>query len=716
MFMRTGFVVGEAGLLKAVIILLIAKVITTLTTFSISAVATNMRVRGGGAYFLISRVLGPEFGGAIGMALFLAQAVSVPFYVLGFSEALVRTLPATAPYFQWITLGSAAVLFVVAYVGASWAIKAQLGIMIVLGTSIVSFMVGLGQRFGLDTLTTNMDTHYTVIGGGATGPAHNFWSIFAIYFPAVTGILAGVNMSGDLKDPGKSIPKGTFAAIGVGFLVYLSQMVMMAGAAPASELIAEPYEVLVRSAFLGGVAVAVGVCAASLSSALGSYLGAPRILQAVARDGMLAFVRPFAAGSAKGDEPRRALVLTGLITLGVLLWAGNESEGGPLNAVAALITMFFLYTYGMTNLAAALEGISGNPSFRPRFRYFHWSLALLGAIGCIGAAFLIDWKAATYSMFIIAGMLWYVRSRQLSVSFRDARRGFHFAAVRRALFRLAATEEDAKNWRPTILVLSGNPATREGLVQYASWLEGGRGIVLLANVLIGDLEDRRRHRDAAVAKLNEFCMERNMQAFPMVVVADTLEQGVRMVVQTATVGSIHANLAALGWAPDPAQAQGLLHNARLATRVGMSVVLLHTPQGPALPTRRRIDVWWRGLHNGALMLLLAYLVSQNREWTGATIRIMRVVGSEDARHEAEQRLRELVDQARVQASVRVIVTGQPFREVVREHSADAGCFVLGFDLAPESAAESWHRNYADLLEGMPAAVLVHSIGREDINA
>ncbi|MHC4830365.1 MAG: amino acid permease, partial [Planctomycetota bacterium] len=212
LFMRANQILGNVGVLAAIAILLISKSITFLTSLSISAISTNMQVKGGGAYFLISRVLGPEFGGAIGIALFFALALSVPFYLLGFTEALVTTFPSLTPHFQKIAFAGLATFFVVAWVGASWAIKTQYVIMGILVSAILAFMIGSAQAFSLATFKANL---YAAGPGelkglsGETLIPLSFWAAFAIYFPAVTGIDAGVNMSGDLKDPARSIPTGT---------------------------------------------------------------------------------------------------------------------------------------------------------------------------------------------------------------------------------------------------------------------------------------------------------------------------------------------------------------------------------------------------------------------------------------------------------------------------------------------------------------------------
>lgn len=335
--MRANFVVGQAGFIGAVIILIIAKSITFTTSLSISAISTNMPVKGGGAYFLISRVLGAEYGGAIGIALFFALALSIPFYILGFTEALVRSFPSLTPHFQIITLISALILFFIAFRGAGVAIKTQYVIMIFLFLAIFAFLAGSLWRFNIETFLANLGAGYTPRdAGNSQGPLFSFWVVFAIYFPAVTGIDAGLNMSGDLKDPAESIPRGTLSAVGLGFFIYLLQMFAGAGAFPREQLIARPFELLRDNALFGfSILVILGVIAATLSSALGSFLGAPRVLQAVSRDKVLFFLRFFAKGTPNGDEPRRALFLSFFITLAVLLWAGNKAGGlqsWPFNA------------------------------------------------------------------------------------------------------------------------------------------------------------------------------------------------------------------------------------------------------------------------------------------------------------------------------------------------------------------------------------------------
>ena len=716
MFMRASFVLGNAGLLAAVAILIIAKGITFTTALSLSAIGTNMQVRGGGAYFLISRVLGPEFGGAIGIALYFALALSVPFYILGFTEALLLSFPQLAPYALLISFATAGLLLVIAFVGADWAIKTQFFIMAILALAILAFMAGAAVRFSGATFMENLGPAYSENPSGGT---YSFWLIFAIYFPAVTGIDAGVNMSGDLEDPAKSLPKGTLAAVGVGFLVYLVQAILSAGAFSRADMIAQPYAILKDNALFGaGFLVAAGVFAATLSSALGSCLGAPRVLQAVSRDDVLSFLRPFAKGTPVTDEPRRALAVTTAITAGILLWAGlsGGSGGAALNSVAAVITMFFLYTYGMTNLAAFIEAFGKNPSFRPRFRFFHWTAALLGGLGCVGAALLINAVAAVASLLLILGLLWYLKTRELEASFGDARRGFVYTNVRKNLLRLRDLPEDAKNWRPTILVLSGNPASRETLVSYAVWLEAGRGIVLLANVLRGTVYQAAQRRRMAEKQLVEFCRTKSIQAFPVVAIGEDVTQSLSLLLQTVSLGPIRPNLAMFGWASASKDFAKQANLMRIADGSHMSLVVLQDRGVPPVEKAGRIDVWWRGRQNGELMLLLSHLITRNWEWLRAEIRVLRLIDGEAGREPASEALQELIHAARVDATAVAVLAGEgeSFADVCRRNSFDADLVVLGFALPEEGDEEAFHENFSAITEKLPTTLLVRSSGRESL--
>ena len=708
MFMRVNFVIGEAGILSAVLILLLAKSITFLTSLSISAISTNMKVKGGGSYFLISRVLGMEFGGAVGLSLFLATAFSVPFYIIGFTEALTLTFPSTEAWTLPISLASAALLYVVAYVGANWAIKVQFVIMGILFLAIVAFTGGAIQHFSLEQFTQNLDPGYTELMGGLG--SYSFWMIFAIYFPAVTGIDAGLNMSGDLKDATKSLPKGTLLGVAVGFLVYISQILLSGGAYSRAALITDPFTLLVDNALFGfGFLVVAGVFAATLSSALGSYLGAPRVLQALAKDSVIGLLNPFAKGAGASDEPRRALAFTGVITVAVLLFTHFSPNGDSLNMIASVVTMFFLYTYSIINFAAFTEAFGQNPSFRPTFKLFHWLTALLGGVGCLAAAILVDATAAIVSGILILGLIFYLRRQQHASLFGDARRGFVYSHARKNLLLLSRMKEDAKNWRPTSIVFTGNPYRREPLVKYAVWLSANRGIVWLGTVIVGEIKRLFDQRATMERKITAFCDENEIEAFPLVVVQQSFEEGMSVLLQSAGLGMLRPNLAIFGWSDEPEKVQAYCQQIRLACELGLNIVLIKTNGEPPPKKQKGIQVWWRGSQNGELMLILAHLLSQNWEWAQSRLTILRAIEDEVGVVPVTQHLEFLVEEARVTAQTRAVVTKDPFDVTLAELSKEADCVFMGFKPPAPGEEVAWYAAYNQLLtqDRETTYVLVH---------
>jgi len=711
MFLRAGFVIGQAGIINTILILCAAETISLLTAISMSAIATNTPVAGGGAYFLISRALGPQFGGAIGLALFLAQALSVPFYILGFTNSVVVSFPSLSAWFVPIALGTAAILFTVNIISSGFAIRVQYIVMTMLALAIVSFLGGALFLFDSEIFHANLGPSYTKYNIG-------FWTVFAIYFPAVTGILAGINMSGDLKDPARSLVRGTLAAIGVGFVIYILEILLCGGTQQRDDLVAQPFEMLVKNALWGtGFLVMGGVFAATISSAVGSFLGAPRVLQALARDRIFPILGIFGRGSKEKDEPRFGLALTLGLTFGVILLLGGGDSMAAFDMIAAVVTMFFLCTYGMINLAAFVESFGANPSFRPRFQFYHWTTSILGFVACFVVMLLIDTLAAIVAILVIAGIYLYLSRRVFRSTFGDARLGFQYALVVRSLQKLRQMTPHAKNWRPTFLVLAGNTQTHMTLIKYAVWMEGGRGLVTAAQVISGDLETFAARVESLRAAMDTFLRNNKLAVFPEVVFAENVDEGIRTLVQAHSIGPLKPNTVLFGWPRSDERAEVMFRHISSIAAMGKSVVVV-AEKGLPLERRqhRRIDIWWRGQQNGSLMATLAYLLAQNWEWRDSYIRVLRVIGDPAGRDSSRQAIRKLVDAARIRAVTRLIVSTEPFKDVFRSHSAKADVIFLGFQPSKEESAEQLYNRLSDLLSDMPTTILIYSSGEADLFA
>lgn len=662
MFLRTGWVVGQAGLKDALIILLVANAITLLTSLSLSSISTNIQVKGGGAYFLISRNLGLEIGGSVGIPLFLAQAVSVAFYIIGFAESLQYLMP-NVPV-KLVTLGTLGAIFAIAWKGADLAIKAQYFILGALGLALLSFFFG-----------------WTPVEGWAdrVQPAYesglSFWLVFAIFFPAVTGIMSGVSMSGDLKDPSKSVPRGTILAVVVCFVVYAVQMVWLSINATREELVTNSL-VMERIAVVGPLIFA-GLWAATLSSALASLLAAPRTLQAMAQDRIVPFA--LGKGHGAGNEPRVAMLFTAGLAA-VCLMAGR------LDVIAPVISMFFLTTYGTVNLVAGLSGLAANPSYRPTFRV-HWLPCLLGAGGCLFAMFLLNALATVVAVACIIGLYTLLKRRQYQTAWGDERSGIWFALARFGLLKLEASRQHVRNWRPVILVLVGNPSNRQALVGLANRMEARRGLLFLSQIITGDWEKMIGRQTAMQRQLDEFIRENRLSAVGKTVMADSFEQGVSTLLQVAGVGALEPNTVLMGWSEDALREREFTGAVRRILELERNLLIFAEAELPQRELEPVIDVWWRAKNNGSFMLTLAHLWQEGAIGRQYRLRVRRIVASEEGRVEIERAMQEMVRKTRFEAEIDIVVAkGPPLEVIVRESEKSALCFVgMNLDAANEES-------------------------------
>ncbi len=440
LFLRLGWVVGQVGLIKALLIISLSNAITFLTALSLSSVVSNKRIGGGGAYSIISRSLGLEAGGAIGLSLYLSQAISIAFYINGFSELWVSIFPGAEQV--WVSLVVWAVLFFVSQRSAKLAFGLQYLILIVISLALFSIFSAFP---GLDRIGFS----------GAVGEEH-FWRVFAVFFPAVTGILAGVNMSGELKEPEKAIPLGTLSAIGISFLIYCAVAVWFSSVAPAEELVKDS-AIAVKFSRYPQLVVA-GIMGATLSSALSMFVSSPRVLLALAKHRIVPMSRWISYVSPSG-EPKVAVMITAVISL-IALFAS-------LNSLATLLTMIFLITYGSINFTVFVEQLIGVVSFRPSFR-LPLIVPAIGFVGAILSMILIDPIFSLVAVSLLAMFYLHLIRRGFSQDWSDVRKGILLFLAEQSLRKAQSLPDNPRVWKPNILA----PVTREALSRCSYLLAG----------------------------------------------------------------------------------------------------------------------------------------------------------------------------------------------------------------------------------------------------
>ena len=704
LFLRLGFVVGSAGLGPALMILCLANGISILTSVSLSAIATNLKVKGGGDYYLISRTLGIQFGGAIGIVLFLAQSVSIAFYCIGFGEVLTYLIPLqfkAAP--QVVAAVAVLFLFIFAWLGADWATRFQYVVMAILTLAIASFFIGGSLNWNPALLSRNW---------APAGFNIDFWGLFAIFFPAVTGFTQGVSMSGDLKNPGKSLPTGTFAAVGLSIVVYFLSAVLFSATLPSDTMVND-YSSMQKVAFIPFL-ISAGVIAATLSSAMASFLGAPRILQSLAADRIFPILVPFAKGSGPSDNPRRGVLLSAAIAFATV-------SLGKLNLIAPVVSMFFLISYGLLNYATFFEARSASPSFRPRFRYFNKWLSLTGGLACLGAMLAIDPTAGVIAIAILIAIFQYLKRTVEIQRWADSQRDHHLQIIRKHLLAAEDHPEHPRNWRPQILAFSEDPGRRSQLLEFSSWIEGRSGLTTLVKFLEGSGLKLSKRKAEVEAELRQHIAQHPAKAFPLALVAPDLPSGIKSLVQSYGIGSLKANTILLNWrGRSPQKIIGLGDqeygvNLRAAYLQGCNIVVLEAKpdKWEALediaPQDLCIDVWWWNDPTSRLMLLLAYLMTRSNKWHEAKIRLLAVDSDNESGPTVES-LESMLNDIRIDAEPMVIEN--PDADTIVQHSEDSALVFLPFRIRDSQVADPFGGSMDELLFLLPVVAMV--LASEDI--
>ncbi len=686
MYLRFGWVVGNAGLWKTLLIVTISTSITFLTSLSVCAIATDRVIRVGGAYYMISRSLGIETGGAVGISLYFAQAISVALYTIGFAESVVQTFPQLSQLY--VALAITVLVGILAITSASIAIKAQYFIMAAIALSLLSLIFG-GSLPGVEPQMLSVPSPEV---------SEPFWTVFAVFFPAVTGIMAGVNMSGDLRDPIKSIPTGTLAAVGTGYVIYMILPILLAWRVDSATLISEPL-VMQRIAVWGPI-ILLGVWGATLSSAIGSMLGAPRVLQAVVRDGVLP--RWFSAlgnGHGKDDEPRNGT----LLTLGFAIAAVCI---GDLNLIAPILSMFFLTTYLVLNVAAGVEGFLQSPSFRPTFRV-HWSLSILGAIGCLWVMFLIDARSTFVAAIIVIAIYLWLQQRELRTTWGDVRRGIWMALISSGIFMMEE-EDDTKNWRPHILVLSGAPQKRWSLIELADAFSHNRSLMTVSSVLPSD--SRNLGQQIKLEKtIRNYLKKRGVRALVRVTTADDPFEGAMRLVETYGLGPLVPNTIVMGDSENVSLRASFCEAIAQIHASKRNLVIFHENPQQVFGGRRRIDVWWGGMQaNGSLMLLLAYLLITDISWRNARITLKLVVPNDQAAIAAKDNIQKYIESIRIKVNYQVIIAnGRTFDEILQQDSRNSDLVFLGMATPQDNKSYmEYYENLRNKVTNLPSTIFV----------
>ncbi|XP_017956901.1 bumetanide-sensitive sodium-(potassium)-chloride cotransporter isoform X2 [Drosophila navojoa] len=618
LFLRLSWVVGQAGIIEGFVLILTTTAVTTITALSMSAISTNGVIKGGGTYYMISRSLGPEFGGSIGLIFSLANVVACAMYVVGFCESLqammqsldVSIVDGGVTDVRIVGSTTILLLLIIVVVGMEWEAKAQIGLLIILLAAIADFIIGSligpkneGERakgfigYNATLFHKNLFPDYRTEGY----VSHDFFSVFAIFFPAATGILAGANISGDLKDPQKSIPKGTILAIVITTATYML-MVLICGGTVARDATGYVVDALNGSfAFLNCSSTSTGTClyglqnsfqvielvsafgpliyagcfAATLSSALASLVSAPKVFQALCKDELYPKIVWFAKGYGKNNEPVRGYVLTFLIAMIFILV-------GDLNSIAPLISNFFLAAYMLINFSTFHASLAKPVGWRPTFKYYNMWLSLLGSILCVAVMFLISWATALITFCAVLALYLIVAYRKPDVNWGSTTQAQTYKNALMSVQQLNNVEDHVKNYRPQILVLSGLPNTRPVLVDFAYMLTKNLSLLVCGHVLRGS--GSQKYRNYLKERASNWFQKHRVKGFYALIDGEDFEAGSRALMQATGIGKLKPNIILMGYKTDwqtcdrkeLVQYFNVMHKA---LDMYLSVAILRVPKG-----------------------------------------------------------------------------------------------------------------------------------------
>ena len=691
MFLRFGYAVGHVGLLGTIFIVLIGHIVTIATAMAIAEIATNQKVEGGGEYYIISRSFGLNIGSAIGVALYFSQAISVAFYIIAFAEAFNPVLTyISEEYGFWIdkrliSLPMMGLLILVMLTkGADLGVKALYVVVGILFISLLLFFLGTtdyahGGVTNLQDFIQTITQKYTPKEGELP---KTFFYVFAIVFPAFTGMTAGVGLSGDLKNPSKSIPLGTMAATIIGMVIYVFIAVKLAFSASPAELINEDELVMSKIALWGPI-IPIGLAAATLSSALGSMMVAPRTLQALANDRVIPadFIGKWLGkGSKKKNEPVNASIVTSVIAVIFIAM-------GDVNAVAEVISMFFMVTYGAICTISFMEHFAADPSYRPLFRS-RWYVSLTGAIMCLWLMFQMNplyALAALVLMVLIYVTLNYFRSDKKSVATIFTGVIFQLSRQLHIFIQKLEREQDKENWRPSVVCISDKTFERYDAFEMLKWISQKYGFgtyIHLVHGYVSKTTNEESHK--IVTELIKLSDVSKSKVYLDTCISPSYTSAIAQILQLPGVSGKENNMVMFEFPRDnPEELQPVLDNYQLVKALNFDVLILRTSE-KGYGYRQEIHIWLSALdyQNANLMILLAYIILGHKDWKKGQIRIFSILPEEDLVEQRKQ-LEELVVNGRLPISasnIKVISqdSNTDTRTIINQHSASADLTVIGF--------------------------------------
>jgi len=698
MYMRLGWVVGNAGLIGAIVIILIAHVIAVTTGLSVSSVATDKKIGAGGIYYVLSRSMGVPIGGSIGIALFVGTAFSIALYLIGFAESFNAYLGFGTSINDLRITGTIALLALtaLALISTSVAIKTQFVILAAIVVSLISIFFS-STEFAPTTIHLFSDENGVPLE-----------VVFAVFFPAVTGFTAGIAMSGDLEDPKKSIPRGTLYAIGVGLVVYIMLAFFMAYTID-SEVLKTDYNILMKIA-LFAPAVVAGIWGATLSSALGGILGGPRILQAMSVDKVTPTF--FSKGKGANNEPVNALFLAFVIAeIGILI--------GELDIIARVVSMFYLTAYGFINISFFLESWA-NPDFQPKFKVKRW-IGLIGFVACFAVMFKLDMLAMIVALAVISAMYFRLQRKEVKLQSNDVWKSVWENVVNKGLKKIDAQVEENSNWNPNIILFSGKSEHQSYLLELCKTISGRTGIVTNFNLILDT-----KNNLPPLKKIDQVVKDEKFQElgiFARQIKVDNIYNGITNIASTFGFSGVEPNTIMMGWPKGLENSKEYSKMTQTLLHLDYNLLYLDFDRKSKFGDYSSVDFWWRETDskNAEMMLNIARFIIASPRWNDTNIRVLFVNNNNVDVSIIESKIAKLVEDIRVNVDIKIInnaVEQKRFYHIIEEESKATNLTIIGIPNFNIEKQAEFVLKTTHLFESIGSTLLVkaaHNFNELDLN-
>jgi amino acid transporter len=719
LFLQFGKSIAHVGLLGTLAIILLGHLVTIPTALAVAEIATNQKVEGGGAYYIISRSFGLNIGGSIGIALFLSQAISIAFYIIAFTEAF-------EPVRQWmihekhweisrmiVTLTMMTLLAILILTrGANLGVKALYFVVAIIFISLAMFFLG-DSTYSPDASTIFTRINSVIINGQPSQPM-DFFKVFAIIFPAFTGIAAGLGLSGDLKDPKYSIPRGTLWATVLGIIIYIGVAFKLFYSASPEDLASDP--LVMSNVAIWGPIIPIGLASAAISSALGSILVAPRTLQAIGTDNIFpgSLNKWVAKGKPKTNEPFNATLIT--IVIAYVFVLIND-----IDIVGEIISMFFMLTYGAINMVSFLEHFAADPSYRPTFRS-HWSISLLG--GLLSFFFMIKMNAAYawLAVFMMIGIYtWITRSNKDKLMMSKVFQGVIFQATRWLQIFLQKRDDDAmeSHWRPFLLCITSSSFERNNVFDMTRWVSHTYGFGTYLHFIEGFLnEETYKESELLKRKLLKQAQGFKNRVYIDTIISPSFTSALAQGIQLPGISGKGNNMILFEYVKsDKLELENILKNYAILKAKQLDMCILRSSI-KGFGFKKEIHLWLTtsDYRNTTLIVLLGYIIIGHPDWQEAEIKVFSIYNSHRLKQKQE-RIQNMIKSGRLPIAPQNIelienLDDRPFKDIINEKSAEADLSIIGFT---DSDIEDQDSDTFESYEKLGTVLFVNASDTKEIN-